>query len=63
MNPLGGANIGPGAIICISLLQVQQRMLHTKYLSSRPNSFLQEDFLNDSYKVYIKLSDPVRDQY
>ena len=47
--PPAEANIDPKAKLWTILLEVHKRMLHTKYLSSRPNSSWKEDF----FKVFL----------
>ena len=41
---MGGANIDPKGIIWINLVEVHKEMLHTKYQSSAPSSFREEEF-------------------
>ena len=43
-DPRGGANIDPRGIIWTNLVEVQKKMLHTKYQSSAPSSFRVEEF-------------------
>ena len=42
--PRGGASFDPRDIIWTILVEVHYEMLHTKYQSSRPSSFWEEDF-------------------
>ena len=43
-DPRGGANIDPRGIIWTNLVEVHKEMLHTKYQSSAPSSFREEEF-------------------
>ena len=51
---LARGHFGPRGIIYTILLEVHKVMLHTKYQSSRPYAFRQEDFFYVS--PYISLS-------
>ena len=43
-DPRGAANIEPRGIIWSNLVEVHKKMLHTKYQSSSPSSFREEEF-------------------
>ena len=42
--PQGGANLDPKSIISKNLVEVNKEMLHTKYQSSMPSIFREEEF-------------------
>ena len=43
-DPRDGANLDQGGIILTNLVEVHKEMLHTKYQSSMPFSFQEEEF-------------------
>ena len=46
----GGANFDPRGIIWTNLVEHHYMMLYTKYQSSRPGSYREEDFLKICHK-------------
>ena len=43
-QPLGGVSFEPRGILRANLVEVHKEMLYTKYQSSRPSSFKEEEF-------------------
>ena len=48
-DPRGRATFDPRDIICTILVEVHKEMLHSKYQSSMPSSFREEDFQRFCY--------------
>jgi hypothetical protein len=58
MTPWGEANFDNRGKICITLVEDLQMTLFTKYQSSYPCTFRQEDFLGFHYMYIMKINGP-----